>query len=200
MASRLTALQERARRYAVADFARSVAAWGGLVASRRLTSPEEMLGAWLRFADGSSSFVFRETAVTEAGTSDPTLLVIQFRLAFLGSNRQLHAAFRRECVLHTPLFAGFPGFRSKLWIDDVETGVYRGVYQWEGADLARHYAARMVALLAPFSNAGTARYQVVEGLRRDEFLLRPDVAPTHAEGDWWRLAEPISPRHGGRRL
>jgi hypothetical protein len=31
--------------------------------------------------------------------------------------------FRRECVLHTPLFAGFPGFRSKLWIDDTETGV-----------------------------------------------------------------------------
>jgi hypothetical protein len=29
--------------------------------------------------------------------------------------------FRRECVLNTPLFAGFPGFRSKLSIDDTET-------------------------------------------------------------------------------
>jgi hypothetical protein len=152
------------------------------------------LGARLRFADGSSSFVFRETAVTQVGTSDPTLLVIQFRLAALGSNGPLHAAFRRECVLHTPLFAGFPGFRSKLWIDDVETGVYRGVYQWQGGELARHYAARMVALLAPFSNAGTARYHVVEGVRRDEFLLHPEVAPAHAEDAWWRLAEPIARR------
>jgi hypothetical protein len=177
---------------ALADFARSVAAWGGLVASRRLTSPKDNLGARLRFADGSSSFVFRETAVAKPGTSDPTLLVIQFRLAALGSNRLLHAAFRRECVLHTPLFAGFPGFQSKLWMDDVETGVYRGVYQWQGDDLARHYAARMVALLAPFSNAGTARYQVVEGLRRDEFLLHPEIAPAQTDGDWWRLAEPIS--------
>jgi hypothetical protein len=177
---------------ALADFARSVAAWGDLVASRRLISPKDNLGARLRFADGSSSFVFRETAVTGAGTSDPTLLVIQFRLAALASNPLLHAAFRRECVLHTPLFAGFPGFRSKLWIDDVETGVYRGIYQWQGGDLARRYAARMVALLAPFSNVGTARYQVVERLRRDEFLLRPEVAPAHAEGDWWRLAEPIA--------
>jgi hypothetical protein len=177
---------------AVADFARSVAAWGSLVTSRRLTSPKDNLGARLRFADGSWSFVFRETAVAEAGTSDPTLLVIQFRLAAVGSNRLLHAAFRRECALHTPLFAGFPGFRSKLWLDDVETGLYRGVYQWQGGDLARHYAARMVALLAPFSNAGTARYRVVEGLWRDEFLLRPEVAPTHAEGDWWRPAEPIT--------
>jgi hypothetical protein len=176
---------------ALADFARCVAALGGLVASRRLASPKGNLGARLRFADGSSSFVFRETAVTGADTSDPTLLVIQFRLAALGSNRLLHAAFRRECVLHTPLFAGFPGFRSKLWLDDVETGVYRGVYQWEGGELARHYAARMVALLAPFSNAGTARSEVVEGVRRDEFLVRPEVAPAHVAGDWWRLAEPI---------
>jgi hypothetical protein len=179
---------------ALADFAGCAAAWGGLVARHRLTSPKDNLGARLRFADGSSSFVFRETAVTQVGTSDPTLLVIQFRLAALGSNGPLHAAFRRECVLHTPLFAGFPGFRSKLWIDDVETGVYRGVYQWQGGELARHYAARMVALLAPFSNAGTARYHVVEGVRRDEFLLHPEVAPAHAEDAWWRLAEPIARR------
>lgn len=80
---------------------------------------------------------------------------------------------------------------EEAWIDDVETGVYRGVYQWQGGDLARNYAARMVGLLAPFSNAGTARYQVVEGLRRDEFLMHPEIAPADAEGDWWRLAEPI---------
>ena len=173
-----------------------MAAWGGLVAGRRLTSPKNNLGARLRFADGSSSFVVRETSVTTPGTSDPTLLVIQFRLAALGSNRLLHGAFRRECVIHTPLFAGFPGFRSKLWLDDIETGVYRGVYQWQGGELARHYAARMVGLLAPFSTAGTARYRVVEGVRRDEFLLRPETVQTDAEGDWWRLAEPIARRPG----
>jgi hypothetical protein len=87
---------------------------GGLVASRRLISPKQNLNPRLRFADGSSSFVFRETAVTGAETSDPTLLVMQFRLAALGSNCMLHAGFRRERVLHTPLFAGFPGFRLKL--------------------------------------------------------------------------------------
>jgi hypothetical protein len=177
---------------ALSDFARSVAAWGGLVARHGLTSPKGNVGARLTFADGSSSFVFRETAAADVSTSDPTLLVIQFRLAMLGSDHLLHAAFRRECVLHTPLFAGFPGFRSKLWIDDIDTGVYRGIYQWQGGDLARHYAARMVALLRPFSNAGTARYQVVEGVVRDEFLLRPEVAPTQPDDGWWRLAEPIA--------
>jgi hypothetical protein len=177
---------------ALADFARSARVWGGLAARRRLASPTENLGARLTFADGSSAFVFRETAVIGMPTASPTLLVIQFRLAALGSNRLLHAAFRRECVVHTPLFAGFPGFRSKLWVDDVETGVYRGVYEWEDGELARHYAERMVALLAPFSNAGTARYHAVDRLRRDDFLLHPRLAPEHVDGDWWRLTKPVA--------
>ena len=50
----------------------------------------------LRFQDGTSPFVFRETARRAATTDDPSVIVIQFRLAFLGSNPTLHAAFRRE--------------------------------------------------------------------------------------------------------
>ena len=126
-------------RGAVADFAHCVRAWGGLVARRQLRSPKGYVGTHLHFRDGTTSLVFRET-VRRAPTLEPTLLVIQFRLAALGSNRWAHAAFRRECVLHTPLFAGFQGFRSKLWADDVTTGVYRGVYEWDGAEAARAYA------------------------------------------------------------
>ncbi len=176
---------------AARDFARCVKAWTGLVKERRLCSPGTLLGARLHFADGTSSFVFRETAVREAVTREPVVLVIQFRLAALGSSPLLHAGFRRECVLHTPLFAGFPGFRSKLWIDDVETGVYRGLYQWDGASLAVDYANRMVALLAPFSNAGTARFHVEERLSRDQFLHEPTSVPGGEDDAWWRLAGPL---------
>ena len=94
------------------DFARSARAWGDLTTKRQLTWPDEWVGVELPFQDGTSPFVFRETARRAATTDDPAVIVIQFRLAFLGSNPTLHAAFRRECVLHTPLFAGFPGFRS----------------------------------------------------------------------------------------
>ena len=95
--------------------------------------------------------------------------------------------FRRECILHTPLFAGFPGFRSKLWADDIATGVYAGIYEWQGADLASHYAERMVGLLTPFSNTGTARYHVIEGRHRDDFLSSPREAGEGAS--WWQLSE-----------
>lgn len=77
--------------------------------------------------------------------------------------------------------------------------VSTGVYEWQGGELARRYAACMVALLAPFSNAGTARYQVVQGLRRDEYLLRPEIAPAQAEGDWWRSDSPSEPQTSSNR-
>lgn len=173
---------------AVRDFAACARQWARLTRAGRLASPADHVGLKLRFEDGSSSFVFRETRVRDVTPAEPVVLVIAFRLAALGSSRTLHAAFRRECVLHTPLFAGFPGFRSKLWADDVDTGVYRGVYEWDGVDAARAYARRMVALLAPFSTHGTARYHVVDGLRRDEFLRDPALAPPDAGGAWWRLA------------
>lgn len=177
---------------AAADFARCARSWARLTAQRQLASPKPYVGARLHFADGTTSVVFRET-VRRVATAEPALLVIQFRLAFLGSNRWGHAAFRRECVLHTPLFAGFPGFRSKLWADDVHTGVYRGLYEWDGAEAARAYALRMTALLAPFSNAGSARFHIVDGIRRDAFLADPQIAPGGAGDGWWRLAEPAGP-------
>ena len=185
-------LDARRRHPAVVDFAHCVRAWGGLVARGQLRSPKEYVGTHLHFRDGTTSLVFRET-VRRAPTLAPAVLVIQFRLAALGSNRWAHAAFRRECVLHTPLFAGFPGFRSKLWADDVTTGVYRGLYEWDGVEAARAYATRMVGLLAPFSNADTARFHVVGGLRRDTFLRDPQAAPSGGADGWWRVEKQVEP-------
>ena len=114
------------------------------------------LGMTLSFRDGTTSRVFRETVAVGAATADPTVLVIAFRLAFLDDVEPLHTGFRHECLIHTPLFAGFPGFRSKLWLEDDDTRIYRGVYQWDGATDAAAYAGRMVGLLTPFSNPDRA--------------------------------------------
>jgi hypothetical protein len=90
-------------------FARSAVATFRLMAAGRLTSPRTYLGRRLRFADGTRSYVFRETAIRDHDPRDPAVLVVQFRLRAFGHRRFLHALFRRECILHTPLFAGFPG-------------------------------------------------------------------------------------------
>jgi hypothetical protein len=53
--------------------------------------------------------------------------------------------------------------------------------------LASHYAERMVDLLTPFSNPGTARYHVIEHRRRDDFITsRPDGADARL---WLQLSE-----------
>ncbi len=52
--------------------------------------------------------------------------------------------FRLESVLNTPLFAGFPGFVSKLWLAHDQRGVYRGLYEWDGAERATAYVRALV--------------------------------------------------------
>ena len=178
---------------ALGDYAASVHAWVRMASSHELVQPSEHLGARLAFADGTTSTVFRETRAVDVTTDEPTVLVIRFRLALLDDLAPLHLGFRHECVLHTPLFAGFPGFRSKLWLDDRDTRMYRGVYQWDGFDAAVAYAGRMVGLLAPFSNRHTARFHVARGVRLTEFLLDPDATSGEESDAWWRLTRPLMP-------
>jgi hypothetical protein len=190
----MTPRREPVRRGPAGAFARSAVATGRLLATGRLALPRTYVDRRLGFADGTTSFVFRETAIRDGDPRDPAVLVVQFRLRAIGRSRLLHALFRRECILHTPLFAGFPGFRSKLWISDTDTGVYRGLYDWDGAGRAVDYADTLARLLALFSIHGSVRYHVVPGLRREQFLRRPDLAAGGQEpaaDAWWRPAGPV---------
>jgi hypothetical protein len=178
---------------ALGDYVASVREWARMARSHELVQPSEHVGARLAFADGTTSTVFRETRAVDAAMDEPAVLVIRFRLALLDDLASLHLGFRHECALHTPLFAGYPGFRSKLWLDDRETRLYRGVYQWDGFEAAVAYARRMVGLLAPFSNRGAARFHVARGVRLTEYLLDPDATSGDESDAWWRLTRPLMP-------
>jgi hypothetical protein len=88
-------------------------------------------------------------------------------------------------LLNTPLFVGFPGFVSKLWLADDERGRYRGVYEWDGPRRADHYARALWRVLALVSVPGSIHYIVLPGLRRDELLATPQVLAGAADGAWW---------------
>src|SRR5947207_5714729 len=115
-----------------------VAGTGQLIAQRRLQWPRQHVGMRLHFADGTSARVYRETVVDRGPTEDPCVLVVEFRLRFVRGWG--HTLFRWESLLNTPLFAGFPGFASKLWLAHDQHGVYRGVYEWDGPRRAEYYA------------------------------------------------------------
>jgi hypothetical protein len=159
-----------------------------LLWQRRMHLPGDRAGMRLRFADGTSGRVYRETVVDRGPVLDPCVLIVEFRLRAVRGRG--HAAFRLESVLNTPLFAGFPGFVSKLWLACDERGRYRGVYEWDGPRLAENYARALWRVLALVSVPGSVHYVVLPGLRRDVLLETPHVLAAAAAdaAPWWQLA------------
>jgi hypothetical protein len=160
-----------------------------LLWQRRMHLPRQRVGMRLRFADGTSARVYRETTVDRGPTLDPCVLIVEFRLRAVRGRG--HAAFRLESMLNTPLFVGFPGFVSKLWLADDEHGRYRGVYEWDGPQLAEDYARALWRVLALVSVGGSVHYVVLPGLRRDILLAKPAMAAgaVQSAASWWRLTE-----------
>jgi hypothetical protein len=157
---------------------------------RRIHLPAGHVGMRLRFADGTSARVYRETVVDRGATQDPCVLVVEFRLRAVRG--RAHAAFRWESLLNTPLFVGFPGFVSKLWLANDERGRYRGLYEWDGPRRAEDYARALWRVLALVSVPNSIHYIVLPGLRRDELLGQPQIMASTAMADpavWWRPAE-----------
>ena len=115
------------------------------------------------------------------------MLVVPFRLRVVRGFG--HAIFRRESLLNTPLFVGFPGFVSKLWLGHDEHGFYRGLYEWDGPARAEHYARSLWRVLALGSVPGSIGYQVLPGVRPADALSGASVPGGGAQpgtGEWWR--------------
>ena len=168
---------------ALRALARCSASTARLLRQHRLRLPAQRVGTLLHFADGTSARVYRETVADRGATLDPCVLVVAFRLrAVRGLG---HAAFRWESLLNTPLFAGFPGFVSKLWLANDDLGRYRGLYEWDDPLLAENYARALWRVLALVSVPGSIHYVVLPGLRRADVLDRPHLLG--GDEAWWRL-------------
>ncbi len=172
----------------VAEF-RSTARFWSLLLNGRLCQPRQYGGARLTFANGASAHVFRETIAAQRRTDAPAVLLVEFRLRAIRG--RAHRVFERESILNTPLFAGFLGFVSKLWLTADENDVYRGIYEWDGADRAESYARVMCRMLALVSRRGSVAYHVIPGESRAHFLARAEklagAGPTDPDA-WWRVS------------
>ena len=177
------------RREAAAAVARCAATTVRLLARRRTHLPKDHVGQRLRFADGTSARVFRETTIDRPPPDDPCLLVVAFRLRLLRG--AWHRLFLWECILNTPLFAGFPGLVSKLWLEHDEQERYRGLYEWDDPVAAEHYARSLWRVLDLVCPRGAVQYRVVPGVRRHEALENPELlrpaASSEDRPEWWRV-------------
>lgn len=165
---------------------RCAAVTAALLVRHRLVMPTREVGRRIRFGDHTESMIYRETRMVGAIAAEPVLLVVRFRLRLLGVNRTAHALFRAESLLNTPLFAGQPGFCSKLWLTDRLTGFYRGVYEWDGLESARRYGETLRVVLAPYAQRGSFDYRTLPGRRRDPYLTgRVRIETSQTNDEWW---------------
>jgi hypothetical protein len=158
------------------NWLRSVpAATRDLLAGRTRCSPSG-LGRPLTMSDGRTYVPFRHTRKTESAwstTAPPAVLEPRFRLPFFAPRRRrLHALFRVVCIVTTPFFVGLPGFRSKLWMVDPESGDFAGLYEWDDAPTARAYAEGLSKVLRLLSVRGSVSYELRTGCTVDEYLDR----------------------------
>ena len=173
-------------REAMIGVAKSVRRSLEMLARGDIHQPREHVGRRISFGDGTTGRVYRETRVDQP-CSDPCVLVVAFRLrAVRGWG---HLAFERESILHTPLFVGFPGFGSKLWLAHDDHDVYRGLYEWDGPITAEQYARSLWRVLELVSAKGSIDYRVIPDLRRDDLLADPGRLTRHegSEAAWWRV-------------
>ena len=167
--------------------ARCVTTSLAMLGRREVHQPRGNVGRLIRFADGTAGRVYRETVVDRT-PSDPCFLVVSFRLRWVHGRG--HTWFRRESILNTPLFVGFPGFVSKLWLAHDRHGTYRGLYEWDGSVRAERYARSLWRVLELVSVEGTIDYRVLPGLRRDHVLAEQGVLDRYAPAEqeaWWRV-------------
>jgi len=175
--------------------ARCAARTAVLLGRRRVHLPRGNLGLRLRFGDGSTGRVYRETVVDDPPLTSRCVLVVSFRLR--GVRGRGHRAFEVESVLNTPLFVGFPGFVSKLWVAADEHGVYRGLYDWDDPGLADAYARALWWVLALVSHRSSIHHHVLPGTSREELLAavpatdlsapQPFSGRDAGPGEWWRV-------------
>lgn len=166
-----------------------------LVASHALHLRRDRLGERYTIDQGGTYAIFRET-VSEAEADAPSVvLVIGFRLRALRSYPLPHWLFQRLCILTTPLWSGFSGFRVKLWMVDPVSKNYLGIYDWAGAENAQVYVQALIRVLCPLSTCGSVWYRLYPGQELDAYLrTRKYGRPlTNAIGEDERLAQESDP-------
>lgn len=136
-------------------------AWLCLGGSLRLRRAR--LGTAYDLGSRGTYVVFRET-VSTGGTAGepPVVLVVGFRLRVIGTSSPAHRLFQRCCILTTPFWSGFAGFRVKLWMVDPDTEDYLGIYEWRGREQAQFYVDALVRVLRPLSVSGSVWYEILE--------------------------------------
>jgi hypothetical protein len=149
------------RRQVAVQAARCVVRSGVLVARRELHVDPHRPGWVATLPDGRAFHVYRSTWSSEPAAGELVVLSVWFRLRAVPAHAWWRRwLFERESLLNTLLFAGFPGYRTKWWMVDLDTNEFAGRYTWVGRDAAERYARYITSLLRPLSVPGSVGVRI----------------------------------------
>jgi hypothetical protein len=149
--------------------------WRRLVSAEQLSRVDAHLHRRYRIDQGQIYEVFRDTIGDDGVEGARCVLVVAFRLRVIGSFPPMHWLFQRVCLLTTPFWSGFRGFREKLWMVDPATKSYLGIYDWAGAENAKIYADALVRVLRPISTKDSVWYEIVPDQDFEKYLAERAV-------------------------
>lgn len=141
-----------------------------LLIRRRLHLHRERLGYAYEITGRSLYSIFRETVNTHCLQQENVVLVVGFRLKWIGSNPFFHWLFQRVCIITTPFWSGLPGFHVKLWMVDQSTKNYSGIYEWKGEKHAQQYVKALIRVLDKVSVKGSVWYSLYPGIKLETFM------------------------------
>jgi hypothetical protein len=131
----------------------------GLVATGRLHFPRQRVGEEL-WLDGEKWVIFRQ-AVVDPGKGQPQKPGAIFRPRFhvAGMSIRQNILFS---LIPIPFYVGLPGFRSKLWMVNPETGDFSGYYEWNTVEDAENYSHSFAAsFMTRRSVPGSVTFRVI---------------------------------------
>lgn len=107
----------------------------------RLRFPKTLCGRVLGMENGDTFTIFRQATIKTASHSPAGPgAVFRIRFRFKRGSPGLN---RRLSLIPTPFIVGFPGFRTKLWTIDEDSGTFQGIYEWDSAQSAADYAGSL---------------------------------------------------------
>ncbi len=126
----------------------------------RLHFPQDRQDQELTMADGQTLAIFRQARVDPAPDqpqNPQATLIVRFQVARLTARQN-----ELFSLLPMPFFIGLPGFRSKLWTVNRQTGISQGIYQWDTVQDAENYAKSFAMdFMTRRSVPGSVSWQII---------------------------------------
>jgi hypothetical protein len=140
----------------------SIIIFCNLVLSGSLHIKKNHLWEKYKVSDGEKYSVFLETISDKEYYEREVTIVIGFRLFIIKSNPFFHFLFQKLCVLDTPIWVGFRGFKKKYWMVDLQTKNYLGIYRYQGRKNAQKYVNYIVSVLKPLSTKDSVWSEILD--------------------------------------